>query len=483
MGRRARFQFPAYYTYLSIDHLEMEKPKQVLVILPSLQSQTILEEYSQGRYEYHWFTDPNAPVLEGTNNPKVTKTFEPLKFVDRAVRYVKEHSIDAILYFHDFSGFLGSIICEKTGLPGPSIESTFLCIHKYYSRKAEPSNLWFEAIELEKNNWQGCMKYPCYVKAPCLFLSMSLFVVQNEKEMELALASCKRELPAWNALWKPLFEQYVDSQKYPLALKDTVIAEELVPDGTQHTVEGWVDDIGNFQVWMTSDEGYFMKPQKTLEGYFMPSQAPDPYIEQMEYVALSVARNHGLCSTFFNVEVWCRSGGKQITVTEINNRISFSYHHLYSKVYHTSNFHAALHLACGEYQKVCELSPNKMQKNPLVGGLFFVQIHINRKHKASEVINFEAAKDLELQIPHDTAPYLFASHGPGIDLSVDESTLLQPLGTCGILVTTFNVFKPTFGEVLQIGEDVRNKLLKKKEVLPHEREVEYYNQCCGLSCS
>ena len=76
----------------------------------------------------------------------------------------------------------------------------------------------------------------------------------------------------------------------------------------------------------------------------------------MEDVALKVARNHHLRDTFFNVEAWCRNDGEKITVTEVNNRLAYVYHHLYMHVYGTSCIHAALHLACGEYEEVHKLS-------------------------------------------------------------------------------------------------------------------------------
>ena len=56
--------------------------------------------------------------------------------------------------------------------------------------------------------------------------------------MKAALESCRKELSFWSLIWRSLFEKYVDTKKYPLALKEMVIAEEAVQDGTQHTIEG-----------------------------------------------------------------------------------------------------------------------------------------------------------------------------------------------------------------------------------------------------
>lgn len=470
---------------MNVKLLCMERTKKVAVVLPSAQSRHILERYSKGRYEFHWLTDANAPAQDGTNDPMKTTKFDPILFIERAVKYVKENKIDAVLYFTDFAGLVGAIICEETGLPGPSVESVFLCIHKYYSRKAEPSKLWCEAIDLELKLPNPSIKYPCCVKAPFLGRTMLFFVVTNESEMEVALASCRQELLAWSSIWRPVFEKYIDTKKYPLALKYMVIAEELVLDGSQHCVEGWVDDKGKFHVWVTSDEGYFMKPQKTVDGYFVPSQAKESSLKKLKAVALSFARNLGLRNTFFNVELWCRNGGKVITVTEINNRIAYVFHPLYIPVYKMSTCTASLHLACREYEQVTKLCPIEHQqggRDTLVGGQFLVQLHVRCEQKASEAINFEAVKSIQEEALRASEPDLFGCHGqPGIDLRVNEDTLLRPVGSCGYLVIVFHVFKPTFHEVIFRAEEIRNRLVKVKDLLPYERQKEYYVDCCGLS--
>ena len=463
--------------------------KKVLVVLPSSQCQQILENYSEaGRYEFHWLTDPHSPTQNRTNDPTNFTTFDPIAYIDKAVKYVKENKIDAIFYIQDFPGLLAAIICEVTGLPGPSVESMFLCIHKYYSRMTEPSKLWFEAIELENSESKLqdlSIKYPCFVKPPCMYNTMGTYEVRNETEMKEALASCHNALPAWNAVWRPLFEKYIDTKKYPLALKDVALVEELVQDGTEHTVEGWVDDKSNYHIWLTSDQGFFMKPRKTLEGCYIPSQARKSIVKKMEAVALRVAENHGLRHTFFNIEMWCRNGGREITVTEINNRAYFVFHHLYYQVYGTSSCFAALHLACGEYEEVTKLCATKLHqqegKGTLVGGQFYVQIHVHRERKAAEIINFEAARNLQEQALCSSELGLFVSHGSAINLKVDEHSILRPLGSSGYLTILFYVFKTTLHEVMIAGEEVRNRLVKVKDVLPYEREKEYYQDCCGLS--
>ena len=462
----------------------VSNPKRVLVILPSSHIQSILENYNtQGKFEFHWLTDPDTPELFGSN-VAATKTptkFNVLGFISRAVEYVKNHKIESVVFFHELTALLAAIICEETGLRGPSVESCFLCIHKYYSRQAEPSDLWFEAIELDKDDWSTRIQYPCCVKAPFMFRSMCIFIVNNETEMKTALESCRTELSDWTSIWRSLFERYVDTEKYPLALKDMVIAEEVVPDGTQHTIEGWIDGEGNPYIWLTSDEGYYTKPHRTVDGYFMPTQVPKRCVKLMEDVALKVARNHLLRDTFFNVEAWCRNDGERVTVTEINNRAAYVYHNLYMHIYGTSCVYAALHLACGEYEEVHKLSIAQQPTPNRVGGLFLVQVHVKKAEKATNVMDFQAAKAFQVKVSgtHDQIE-LLSNFGPGINIVAKEDDIIYPVGSCGVLIASYNIFKPTFREVLKRAEEVRKAIVGCKEILPKSREAEYYLNNCGV---
>lgn len=77
-------------------------PKRVLVILPAPYIQRVLEDYNtQGKFEYHWLTDPDTPELFGSNvaATKISMKFNVLNFISRAVEYVKVHKIDSVTFF------------------------------------------------------------------------------------------------------------------------------------------------------------------------------------------------------------------------------------------------------------------------------------------------------------------------------------------------------------------------------------------------
>ena len=104
-------------------------------------------------YEFHCLDPPEQwrlvhylPSSEETIHRK-----DLLGCLEKAIEYVHQHNIDAVIFCSDYSSLMAAALCQETGLPGPSFESKFLCMHKYYSRKAEPSRLWYGCVSVDKN--------------------------------------------------------------------------------------------------------------------------------------------------------------------------------------------------------------------------------------------------------------------------------------------------------------------------------------------
>jgi len=108
---------------------KVDKQKRVLDILPNLHIQTLLEGYNtrtQGKYDFHWLSDPDAPSMEGSNiasSVEAQTHFNALDFVSKAVKYAKDNKIDSVIFYNDFTAFLSAIICQEAGLRGPSVQS------------------------------------------------------------------------------------------------------------------------------------------------------------------------------------------------------------------------------------------------------------------------------------------------------------------------------------------------------------------------
>lgn len=119
---------------LCLDYAALEKAKE-----------------SMDGYNFH-FLEPPQPMVFGSTLPskEFSRKLDYISFVKKAVEYVHHNNISSIVFSIDSMAMIGAAVCQETGLPGPTFESEFLCLHKYYSRKTEPSNLWCECVFLSR---------------------------------------------------------------------------------------------------------------------------------------------------------------------------------------------------------------------------------------------------------------------------------------------------------------------------------------------
>ena len=221
------------------------KTHKVLVLLPSTNDRVEVNKLDKGMYEVHFLhaTDDieDTPLTPLDYDKYLAQPGFLTSYVDRAVEYVKENGITAILFAHDLSSIVASVVCERTGLPGPSLESTFRCLHKYYSRKTVAietvgGKLWFDYIHLDDpaENWRDKVSYPCFLKPACLTGSKGCSYIRSEVELVTALAKLKPLVTPYFKGYSEFFRKYLDLEKFPLAVENIAVIEELVESGKEY---------------------------------------------------------------------------------------------------------------------------------------------------------------------------------------------------------------------------------------------------------
>ena len=229
-------------------------------------------------------------------------------------------------------------------------------MHKYYSRKAEPSKLWYRCVSVDSNDIEDIdswAKYPCYVKPTSLTGGLIQFKAYDKSQLQEALAIHRRCLgPQFDSL-TPLLKPYLDEHKYPFATSKVSVVEELVQGASQHFLDGWVDDGGSYHMWGSFDLIFYSPP--AVFGYVTPSQESANVVCAMKEVAARVAKNYKLNNTFIHTELWKR--GSRIDLVEVNGRFSGGTFAVYNHLYNASLYKAATYLACGEPDKCWEESP------------------------------------------------------------------------------------------------------------------------------
>lgn len=169
--------------------------REVLILGPCRQDYAALEKAKElmDGYNFH-FLEPPQPMVFGSTLPskEFSRKLDYIGFVKMAVHH---NNISSIVFSIDSMAMIGAAVCQETGLPGPTFESEFLCLYKYYCRKTEPSNLWCECVFLSCQGMTGEIKLPCFTKPATLTGSLGIFKVYNHSDIEKALALYREHLP------------------------------------------------------------------------------------------------------------------------------------------------------------------------------------------------------------------------------------------------------------------------------------------------
>ena len=335
---------------------------KVLILLPNANDRAEASKIDPMKYEIHFLHASDE--VKNKNLPTFHYSEFLIKpgflndYVDRAVKYVRENGIDGIMYGHDMSSIIASVVCERTGLPGPSLDSTFLCLHKYYSRQNNPGNLWYDYIDLDDSDesWKAKMRYPCFLKPPVLTSAKGCCAVENETAMMAALGNIRElTLPYFNG-YAAFFYKYLNLKKFPLAVKNIVVVEELIHCKDQYFVESWVDENGVCSTYTTAVECFCNQKEDIITGYVTPDFTLDKNdVEIMVKTAEDAGLRAGLLNTFFNVELWKIEN--KFKIVEINARCMSMSSATYTKMFGSSNYEAAIALAFGQQDKIPKSTP------------------------------------------------------------------------------------------------------------------------------
>ncbi|MEK8021262.1 MAG: hypothetical protein VSS75_030685 [Candidatus Parabeggiatoa sp.] len=416
--------------------------QDVFVVLPFSRDWQWLRKY-QDKYQFHWLKEP------GFRSPTICPKFDLVKYVEKCSDYIRYHNIQAVLYSHDLASLVAACLCEKHGFIGPNVESMFLCLHKYYSRHQEIEPIWFDYIDFRSEDWQQkLIHYPCYIKPAFLIWTLLQYRIHSFSELEMALGTIKLELPSWFNTYYDFFNQYVDTRKYPLAVKDMMVVEELVTNASQHVVEGWATPDGTLHVWAVSDSNYYLGSALSIDNYSTPSRMPTHAQQEMIRHALEIVHRHGVTGGFWNVELWWQEG--KCKTTEVNGRSSSVWQNLYLGVYGKSLYQAMLHLSCGYLNELYLESPYSLRSDALcVGGQFHVITYA--EGLATELFDFE---------------FIHSRADLKITLLIEENDWVFQTRTSGACLAYFELFGENYESICYEAETLRRRMVKQPDCSP-----------------
>jgi len=271
----------------------------------------------------------------------------------RAILRGFDGPIDAIVGYWDFPTVLMMpILRREFGLRGPTLESVLRCEHKFWARQLQVGTVPEEVPEfrlVDPFDPEAADKldlsYPFWLKPIKAHSSLLGFRVASRADLDHALEVTRRGIHRF-AEPMDVIMGYADLPDDIRAIGGAhCIAEAIISDGQQCTLEGYVFE-GKVQVYGIVDS-IRGRNRSSLERYEYPSALPQEIKDRMIASASKVVVQAGLDDTPFNMEFFYHEGRNEISLLEVNVRISKSHSPLFDKVEGVPHNEVMLDVALG----------------------------------------------------------------------------------------------------------------------------------------
>ncbi len=392
--------------------------KNVLIVAAE-QSSRRAEKIKNSRQYNFYYLDLKYDLRNNVFN------FDILAYLDKAREYIKKYKINGIFYHLDIGSLIAARLCDEFNLPGPSLESTFLAYNKYYTRIKTNHNIEFDYFDISSPK-QNMLNFPFYLKAPCSVLGVLGYKISNENEFKEKLKIAKIQLPEMTKSVIPLFESYIDIEKYPLAINPIMMVEELT-QGFQINIEGFVY---NSEVYFTviTDTNHFSDSKK-IDNFSMPSKLDEKIQEKIKETAKKDIKAIRLNNSFFNCEYWIVN---KIKLIEINGRAVTAFYNLYKKVYGYDVFEAGIKICLGQ-------KPDITLKQNCFGGQF--NILTEKEGNSNNMIYYN-------RLPKSC------------NILIRPDRNVTQLSQFGRVIAQMELFGKNYAEIKDRVDEIRNKVMK-----------------------
>jgi len=259
-------------------------------------------------------------------------------------------SVDAICGYWDFPvTLLVPILCERRGLPSPSLESVVKCEHKYWSRLEQREVIDeyppFALVELNDHpSPPASPGYPRWLKPVKSASSELAFHVLDDKGFDEAVTELREGI---DRIGRP-FEQILSRVDLPPEIAEvggrTCLAEGAL-HGVQAAVEGFVYR-GEVVVYASLDSVDYPGSSAFLRHQY-PSGLPEEVRRRMADVAARVIGRVGLDNSTFSVEFFYDPVEDGLNLLEVNPRHSQTHAELFELVDGIANHERMLLLSLG----------------------------------------------------------------------------------------------------------------------------------------
>lgn len=265
-------------------------------------------------------------------------------------------SIDAIVGYWDFPvSMLVPILCERYGLPSKPLAGVVKCEHKYWSRLLQQQVIdehpGFDLIDIHDPSatLPEHMTYPAWVKPIKSFSSEGAHRVENDAELQQALAEERAAPERLGGAFDYVLEM-LDLPDEIAAIPGGAYMVEEAAQGQQYTLEGYawgdqIEIIGLIDSYNYEQAPSFLK-------YQYPSTLPESVQQYMYDVSKRVIEAVGLTDSTFNIEYFWDASAQRLRLLEVNSRHSQSHAQMFHWVDGLPNHAVMLDLALAREPKM-----------------------------------------------------------------------------------------------------------------------------------
>jgi hypothetical protein len=300
------------------------------------------------KYQYHALVHPDKII--SAPNYVMTELLDEARLKLASFR----GSVDAIVSYWDFPATLMlPILRESAGLPTTSIESILRCEHKYWSRLVQgevaqriiPEVVPFNPFDEEPLN-QIKLNFPFWIKPVKAHSSILGFRIESNADFYAAIPKIRESIGRFSDPFNDIFQKAETPSKVAPVNGNYCVAEEIVSAKHQCTLEGYVFN-GKVIVYGAVDS-LREQHQSSFSRYHYPSRLPKEVLARMTDVTLRVMPRTKLNNEPFNIEFFYNPETGQISLLEINPRISKSHCPLFYFVEGASHQEVMVDLALGK---------------------------------------------------------------------------------------------------------------------------------------
>ena len=385
---------------------------------------------------------------------------------EKCRKIIQENDIEILYANEDTSAFIAAILTKEfPHLLGPSLESVFMCNNKYYTGlyvDSSPKPIHTLPINLEDDFHSNILMveeevgYPGILKPAMGAGAQGVYPYKNRKELETGLKNCMEKNQDVFGPMKKLIEKYINLDKFPLANKPIVLAQELVdqlameyPRKYMVGTEACVVE-GKITMWPVCKMIYLPygceEPTAIFPGFQCPANLPNHMHDALMKAFKADLKNmisHGFDYSFAHGEYFVYENG-DVQLMDMNPRMCVAANGLYAKCADSAGDNCIANL-----KMLYEATP---PPTPKLNGFLAVGhwIWTNEVGLATDFVNVELGMTL-----------------PEISLRVSVDEDLKPEEGCdGIEVAYIYAQGTDFHDGFEKLRKLRKSFLKKTRSFP-----------------